>query len=144
MVRRWLADHELQSTPVAGQTVLRLDGEGANGSWILWIETREDDDLCIVWSSWPQEIPLERRGAVMELVTRVNTDIQVGAFELDLSRGQLSFRTSLDVTDDRLSEALLARLVGANVETFDDYLPALDRVLAGEDPVTALRSSAGD
>ena len=125
VVRRFLAGHDIAAERVEGETILRMEGTGANGEWTLWIQTREDEGLCLVWSSWPQAVPEDRRVAVMELVTRINPDLAVGAFELDLDRGQLSLRTSIDVTGDRLTEALVARLVGANVETFDDHLPAL-------------------
>jgi hypothetical protein len=138
IARTWFAEHGMAATGVDDATVLRLDGDGFNGSWVLWLETREDEGIVLVWSSWPEAVPAERRRAVMELLTRLNTDIAVGAFEMDLDRGQVSFRTSIDVTDDRLSGALLSRLVGANVEVFDDWLPALQSVIAGRDAQVVL------
>lgn len=136
--RAWFAAREMPAARVEDATVLRLEGEGANGSWVLWLETREADRVVIVWSAWPETVPEERRRAVMELVTRLNPDIAVGAYELDLDRGQVSVRTSIELGDAPLHDDLVAGLVGANVEVFDEHLPALLAVVDGVDPVSAL------
>lgn len=135
----WLVEQGMQPTRIDGETVMRLDGDGRNGSWVLWIETREADSLVRVFSSWPEAVPEDRRRAVAELVTRINPDLPVGAFELDQERGQVSFRTGVDLGGDPLTAGVLSRLVGGNVQTFDDHLPALQAVLAGHDAETALR-----
>ncbi|MDQ1713566.1 MAG: hypothetical protein QOE45_3016 [Frankiaceae bacterium] len=136
--RAWFAARDMQASRVEGATVLRLAGDGTNGSWTLWLETRETDRVVIVWSAWPDTVPEERRRAVMELVTRLNPDIAVGAYELDLDRGQVSVRTSVELGDAPLHDDLIAGLVGANVEVFDTHLPALLAVVDGVDPVSAL------
>jgi hypothetical protein len=136
--RAWFAARGMQATRVEGATVLRLEGDGSNGSWVLWLETREEARVVIVWSSWPVAVPEPRRRAVMELVTRLNPDIAVGAYELDLDRGQVSVRTSIELGDAPLHEDLVAGLVGANVEVFDTHLPRLLAVIDGVDPVSAL------
>ncbi len=94
-----------------------------------------------MWSSYGEGVPEERRPAMMELLTRINPDVAVGAFELDLDRGNVSFRTSIDVTGDRLTDALLERLIGANVGAFDDYLPAIEKIALsdGHDPKAVLQ-----
>lgn len=123
------------------QTIVKAEGGGANGEWSVWIEAREDDGIVVVWSSYGGGVPEERRASMMELITRINPDVAVGAFELDLDGGNLSFRTSIDVTGDRLTDALLERLIGANVGEFDDYLPAIDKIATqdGQDPRAVLK-----
>lgn len=136
VVQRYFTSHGVPTERIEDETILRLEGTGEHGEWTLWVHTREDEGVCVVWSAWPEEVPEGRRPAVMELLTRRNPDLAVGAFEMDLDRGAVSFRTSIDVTGDRLSEALVARLVGANVEAFDDLLPALQAVIGGQDPTS--------
>ncbi|MEO5725209.1 MAG: YbjN domain-containing protein [Ilumatobacteraceae bacterium] len=124
-------------------TVVRLDGSGENGAWLLWIASDEDTQRCVVYSTANFMVEPERRTAMLELQSRINVTLAVGNFELDLDNGQTAFRTSIDVEDDRLSEALLTQLVAANVETFDSYLPALEAVAhRGTDPVEALAAIA--
>lgn len=140
VVAKFFADRELPVERVEGADVFKADGSGENGDWSVWIEVREEEGICLVWSSYSGGVPEPRRAAMMELITRINPDVAVGAFELDLDRGNLSFRTSIDVTGDRLNDALLEQLIGANVGTFDDYLPVIDRVMEeGNDPKAVLR-----
>lgn len=136
--REWFLARDMQATQQEDSTILRLDGNGANGTWVLWLETREQECIVLVWSSWPQEVPVDRRSQVMELITRINPQLAVGSFELDLERGQLSLRTSLELGDAPLHDDLIAGLVGANVEAFDGRLPALLAVLDGEEARTAV------
>jgi hypothetical protein len=140
VVEKFFADRGLPVERVEGVDVFKADGSGENGDWTVWIDVREEDGICIVWSSYGGGVPEPRRAAMMELVTRINPDVPVGAFELDLERGNLSFRTSIDVTGDRLNDALLEQLIGANVGAFDDYLPAIDRMMEeGNDAKAVLR-----
>ncbi|MEY2420284.1 MAG: hypothetical protein QOI95_351 [Acidimicrobiaceae bacterium] len=135
VVMKFFRERDVPIEQLEDTTVFRGVGDGANGSWTLWVEVREDDELCLVWSSYSEAVDEARRPAVMELITRVNPDIEVGAFEMDLDRGNVSFKTSIDVTGDRLSEALFERLIGHNVQSFDDYLPAIEEVARdGVDP----------
>jgi hypothetical protein len=139
VVEKFFADRDLPVERVQ-DTVFKADGSGENGDWSVWIEVREEEGICLVWSSYTGGVPEARRAGMMELITRINPDVAVGAFELDLDRGNLSFRTSIDVTDDRLNDALLEQLIGANVGTFDDYLPSIDRMMEdGNDARAVLR-----
>jgi hypothetical protein len=128
VVENFFNERELPFERIEDQSIVKAVGSGANGDWTVWIELREDDGLVLVWSSYADEVPEARRPTMMELLTRINPDVAVGAFEFDLDRGSVSFRTSIDVTGDRLTDALLERLIGANVGEFDDYLPAIDKI----------------
>jgi hypothetical protein len=141
LVEGFFHERELPFERMEDQTIVKAEGTGANGDWTVWIETREDEGLVLVWSSYAGGVPEERRTSMMELITRINPDVAVGAFELELDRGNLSFRTSIDVTGDRLTDALLERLIGANVGAFDDYLPAIEKIATqdGQDPKAVLQ-----
>jgi len=47
---------------------------------------------------------------------------------LDLSDGEVRFKTSIAVTEEGLSTAMFKRLVYINVMTMDDYLPGIMQV----------------
>lgn len=129
--RGWLEEKGFEPQLVDDSTILRLDGEGDNGSWVLWVETIEDEGVVRVFSSWPHEVPAERRQAVMELVTRTNPELTTGSVDLDLDRGQVSLRTTLDLGGEPLTAGLLEGLVRANVTAFDDFLPQLRATIDG-------------
>ena len=53
----------------------------------------------------------------------------IGNFELDFNDGEIRYKTSVDVTDGRLTSALIKKLVYTNVFTIDEYLPGIRTVL---------------
>jgi hypothetical protein len=55
----------------------------------------------------------------------------IGNFELDLVDGEIRFKTSNDVKNDRLSSALFQPLVYTNVVMMDRYLPGIMAVIYG-------------
>jgi hypothetical protein len=63
----------------------------------------------------------------------------IGNFELDYTDGEIRYKTSIDVTGDRLTAALIQRLVYINVTMMDEYLPGIQAVLAGQTPEAALQ-----
>ncbi len=64
-----------------------------------------------------------------EFIAKANYGMMIGNFELDFTDGEIRYKTSIDVEGDRLSFALLKRLVYANVTMMDQYLPGIKLVL---------------
>lgn len=139
-VNAYLASRDLDGERIEGEaTVVRLDGTGTHGDWVLWISTDEATERCVVYSTAEFAVPAGRRGEMLELCSRINVTLAVGNFELDVDSGQVAFRTGIDVEGDRLSEALINQLVAANIEAFDAYLPAVRAVaLEGRAVTSAL------
>jgi hypothetical protein len=109
---------------------------GESGDWLVYGIVRDGHRL--LFYSGGGFVPEERRAAAMELVTRANWGLPVGNFELDLDTGELNFKTSVDLEDVEPSDALLRHLVLTNVYTFDQYRPAIEAVVRGENPAAAL------
>ena len=55
----------------------------------------------------------------------------MGNFEMDYSDGEIRFKTSIDVSGDRITFALLRQLIYTNVLTMDQYLPSIMAVIYG-------------
>ena len=111
--------------------VLHALYQGETGRWQLYFDVRADIDVLMVVSVIPDEAPLERRAAIAELFNRANFGILVGNFELDLSDGEMRYRTSVDVEGTGLTPALLRRLVVMNVSQVDRWMTAIREVLLG-------------
>ena len=79
----------------------------------------------------PVAAPEDGRLAMAEFLTRVNDGLVIGNFELDFGNGTIRYKTSIDVEGDRLSQALIKRVVYTNVMTMDQYLPDIMIVLEG-------------
>jgi hypothetical protein len=103
--------------------VLRVDGSGDNGDWVLWAYLRPEQ--FTVWCTWPDAIPSAAVDGVAEWVALANPAMSYGSFEIDPEDSVLSLRRSTDVIDGRLDPATVAAMVEWAIETFDDALAAV-------------------
>ncbi|BAZ78766.1 YbjN domain-containing protein [Sphaerospermopsis kisseleviana CS-549] len=124
---------------LSGQPALQIGFHGKNGKWNCYARAREEQQQFVFYSICPVNAPEQKRLAVAEFITRANSGMMIGNFELDFSDGEISYKTSIDVEGDRISSALIKRLVYANVMMMDEYLPGILSVIYGNvSPVDAI------
>ena len=116
---------------ITGQPVLQIPFQGENGRWNCYARARSEQNQFVFYSICPVNAPENKRLAVAEFITRANCGMIVGNFELDFTDGEISYKTSIDVEGDRLSFALIQRVVYANVTMMDEYLPGMMCVFYG-------------
>ena len=134
----YLEERDLPHVLDASSNVVGFLSASENGSWTVYVGMLEADDQVVVHSTFPQDVPEERRAAMSTFVTRANFGILHGNFELDLDDGDLRYKTSLDVRGTELTESLFENIVVANVSMFDRYFSGIVAVLEGEDPAAAV------
>ncbi|MBP0018074.1 MAG: YbjN domain-containing protein [Cyanobacteria bacterium SBLK] len=117
---------------VEGETALRLGFEGDNGEWNCYARVRESEKQMLFYSICPQTAPEDKRQAIAEFIARANYGTVMGNFELDFEDGEIRYKTSIDVEGDRLTPALVERVVYPNVMMMDEYLPGILAVINGE------------
>ena len=123
---------------IEGEPVLQMAFQGENGQWICYARARDEQEQLAFYSVCPVNAPEDKRLAVAELLTRANSGMVIGNFELDFADGQIRYKTSIDVEGDSLSSALIKRLVYANITMMDEYLPGIMSVIYSEvSPVEA-------
>lgn len=115
-----------------GQTILRMGFSGDNGSWTCYAQAREEQEQFVFYSMCATNAPEDKRLAMAEFLTRANYGMVIGNFEMDFSDGEIRYKTAIDVEDDRLTPALIKRLVYPNVLTMDRYLPGIMTVIYGD------------
>ena len=128
---RFMKEEDWRFARRQDSSVLELRFHGDNGQWTCFAETREEQGQLVFYSICPLSTPADQRLAMAELLTRANFGLIMGNFEMDFADGEIRFKTSIDVEDDRLSVALVRSLVYANVLTMDKYLPSIARLLHG-------------
>ena len=126
-------------TKLQGEPTLQLAFQGKTDRWICIAKAREAQQQFVFYSICPVKVPKSKRRAIAEFLTRANFGTIVGNFELDLSDGEIRYKTSIDVASDRLTSNLINRLVYINVVMMDDYLPGIKAVLSGEAVEAALQ-----
>ncbi|NJN85625.1 MAG: YbjN domain-containing protein [Leptolyngbyaceae cyanobacterium SL_7_1] len=128
-------------TRLQGEPILYTAIKGNNGEWNCYAQIRADRSQFIFYSICPISAPEDSRSPIAEFLTRANSGIILGNFELDFEDGEIRYKTSIDVTDDFLSQALIKQLVYANVSMMDEYLPGIQAVIAGEaTPLEAIQA----
>jgi hypothetical protein len=120
--------------------VIKTEVTGENGRWPCLAVAEEEGENIAFLSYFPSRAPANQRVASAELLTRINLDLKHGCFELDFESGDIRFRTSLSLTPDEVTPAMLERLVFMNLFTVDHYYGAIMKVLhAGLSPQEALK-----
>jgi hypothetical protein len=112
-----------------GDGALALRYDGRHASFRCRVRIDEQRGQVAFHSLFPAVVPPEARLAVVDYITRANARLVIGNFDVDIDRGELRFRTSIDVEGDRLTPALLTHVVHANVVTMDRHLPELGAVI---------------
>ncbi|MBD2504560.1 type III secretion system chaperone family protein [Anabaena azotica] len=130
-ISQFFQQEDWQYEQISQKSILRLAFQGRNGKWDCFAKAREEQQQFIFYSICPVNAPQDKRLAVAEFITRANCGMMIGNFELDFNDGEISYKTSIDVEGDRLSNALIQRLVYANVTMMDEYLPGILSVIYG-------------
>jgi hypothetical protein len=137
-VRSFLSSNRWLIEPFGDDTAIGSSYQGRNGNWPLMIETDEDSGLLICRSGIPILIPPAHRPQVGLLIGRINYELLVGNFELDMNDGDLRFRSSMRSWKSDISAEDCALLLVSHVNTVDDFLPALRAAAQGADADAAL------
>lgn len=126
-----LDERGIEWAETSDDEVIEADIRGENGAWTCYIVTRDPAQRVSVYSQVGWYAPEPVRVALAELITRINYGLSSGNFEMDLSDGEIRYKTSVDVSGDRLSAALFNNLLDPNLAAVDTYLPALEAVRDG-------------
>jgi hypothetical protein len=104
----------------------------APAKFLVTISVHPAGILCVV-THVPAVIPEDRRTAVAELIARINYNLMIGGFALNLSDGNLYFKVTMPLADAELTQEQFDRLIGASLWTVQRYYKAVCRLLYGDD-----------
>lgn len=127
-VTQVLEERGIDWSETTDDEVIEAEIGGENGTWTCYLVARETEQRVSVYSQAPWYAPEPIRGAMAELLTRINYGLSIGNFEMDFSDGEIRFKTSLDVSGDHMSAELFSNLLEPNFAAMDTYLPALEAV----------------
>jgi hypothetical protein len=130
-VAAFFAQQGIPFAPIDGTTLSITRYEGENGQWRCVASVDDVAQTFVFYSLIEVVFDPEMRAGVTEFLMRATAGLVVGNFEFDFETDSISFRTSIDVEGDRLSPALVANVVSANLMVVDHYLPGLTRVAHG-------------
>ncbi len=111
---------------------LRVPINGENGFWSCFIEAREAERQCLIYSVYPERVPQYKRLGMAEFIARANYGLPMGCFEMHFDEGEIRLRTSINVESERFSMGLLSPLFYANTAIMDRYFKGIAIVLKGK------------
>lgn len=113
--------------------------QGPHTSYELQFRADDAMQLLVTYCVLPMRVPPALRGAMCETIARANHGLLLGAFELDLSDGELRFKNSVDVEGSALVPLMVHNMIAASLFACDRYYPAIAKVLyAGARPADAV------
>jgi hypothetical protein len=131
VVLRFFQEEQWNYQKIDNKSALRAGFRGERGTWICHVQVDEINKRFLFYSLMGMFIPQQYRGAVLEYLSRINSTLQVGNFEMDFETGDVRFRTSVETPDGELSLSLVRSLAYINVHTIDHYFPGVMAVIHG-------------
>jgi hypothetical protein len=98
-------------------------------------DVRIDYERFLYYLNFRDRAPAKSRKQTMEFITRVNFDMVIGNFELNLENGSLRFKASIDFTNTELNETLIRNHIRSAMDAVEAYADALVEVIRGKKKV---------
>lgn len=126
-VAAWMQANDMSynENPEGRWFSLRFSGD--NADFCMVIDTAEEakGPKLLVFAYYPVRVPEARRGAVAELLARINGSVWLGCFALDARDGEVSVRTALPIDDGILTERQLEHVFFSSLSAADRHLPGI-------------------
>jgi hypothetical protein len=126
------------------KTIYRVAFTGKNGTYVCYAVIRMDLEQFLFYAQAGAKAPEEARLAVAEFITRANYGLRIGNFELDMSDGEVRYKSSLDFEGTRLTDQWIKNAIYPAVQTMDRYFAGLMQVMyAQSSPEEAIAAIEG-
>jgi hypothetical protein len=125
----FFSEDDWEFAKVKGEFTLRLAAQGKHEQFTCYAKALDDRDIFLFYSVFPVQAPKKKRRIVSDLLARINFGLLIGNFELNFDTGEIFFKTSINVTEYKLSQTLIRNLVYTNLITMDKYTPSILAVL---------------
>ncbi len=139
-VQQWLDQKGHQYSTNEPECWFMFGHAGEHANWRVVLDVCEDETTCclLVVSIFPFSVPVGRRLAVAELLTRLNFDMIAGCFDIDFDDGEVRLKVAADVIPGQLTLQVINRLVQTNFGACDFCLgPILGVAFGGLEPSKA-------
>lgn len=144
-----LEDEGLDCVVLEEKIAVKTGLTGESGNWICNIERIEmgdEIDAIAALSRYVEAIPTAHRDDAALLANAINSRmLAVGSFDVDMSDGEVVYRTSLAFSVDAdVNDSALRLMLLINWTEIDRYLPLFDAIAQGEDVGEVIAELDGD
>ena len=110
----------------------RFNNTQQGKTWVMFVFEREAVNQLLIYSVFPHAIPAAHRQTAMEFITRANYGMSIGNFEMDLSDGEIRYKTSLDARGVAINDTILNVLLQTNASIMFQYWEGFEGIRRGE------------
>ncbi|MEO0867845.1 MAG: YbjN domain-containing protein [Cyanobacteria bacterium J06642_11] len=128
-VMDFLTEGEIEFEYSIDASALRFDYVGQHGEWTCYAKTQEKNHVFVFYSIPTFQVPPEKITDVLYYICEANYGLVMGNLEMNITDGEIRYKTSIDVEDDTLSPELVRNMMYANVTLMDQYLPGLMAII---------------
>ena len=136
-------EKKLNFTEISGKPMIAFGIDGKNGKFRCAGRANEKLQLLVFYSNCPLIVPENRRLAMAEFLIRINDIMNIGNFDMNFDKGEISYRTSIDAEGVGLTSLMIKNSISVNIGTMDRWLPGIMAVINGGAPKEALAQIRG-
>jgi hypothetical protein len=114
------------------QSVIKFGIQGETADFDCYVDIKPDRYLCILYVIAPNRVPPLKRTQAAEFLTRANYGLILGCFELDMDDGEIRYRTSVQVEDSEMSQAMVKTIINVSFGTMERYYSGLMSIIYGD------------
>lgn len=123
-------------------SLIKAGVQGRSGSYQVIFDVKQDRDTFIVYVMSRLDFPATNRDNIALYLTRCNYGLTIGNFELDMSDGEVRYKTSVTVKGGMLSEEMIKEMVQISIVMMDKFFEGIVKVAyVGLDPKVAYEES---
>ena len=130
-VERFLEIDGWFPTPIDGTTAYKCGFNGESAKFRVIAHVNVELEQLYLYVIADVNVPEETRDVVSEFVCRSNYGMRIGNFEIDVTDGEIRYKSSLDFEGEVLTHQLIRNAIYPAATTIDRYFPALMRVAFG-------------
>jgi len=124
--------------------ILRMGFKGRNGHFTCFAQIAGEYDQFIFYACSPLATPEDKRLEIAEYLIRANYGMRIGNFEMDMSDGEIRYKSSFDFEGFEPPNILFRNSIYPAVNMMDKYLPGIMAVLSGaKTPEEAIKMVEG-
>jgi hypothetical protein len=132
---RFLDEDDWRYRALEEKTIIKFGIQGETADFDCFVDIKLDRHLCILYVIAPNRVPSAKRTQVAEFLTRANYGLILGCFELDMEDGEVRYRTSVQVEDSEMSQAMIKTMIYASIATMEGYYRGLMSIIYGDTTV---------
>ena len=108
---------------------IRWKHTGDHGKWSFYFRCIQSSNTLVCYSVFPVDAPPHRRVEMTELISRLNTNLTAGSFQIDLDDGEILLKTSLLYYNVELTPAWIENIIEHNLKLMNQSLRGMMAVM---------------